>query len=301
MEPCRLLPKEPFKRRLARRVSRIALALQAPRVRRLAAVPITVRYNLIGLEDRFGSDASLAVLLRLVRAEPVKRVLIPGCFLGGEDVQFWLRRGVERLDGIDVYSLEERWRSIVPELRKQYRADVNFRQGAVERIPFPDCSFDLLATDAVVEHVRNLDAMASETARVLRRGGWAWHCFGPLYYSFGADHCIAAYGDSAGYDHLLLSDAEYQKRIWDQAFFDRTPNPNLPFWARQNQFSFAVAAEYVEHFQRHFEIVHVVLKLSAKALEYRQLQPGSWARLVQAGVAEQDLLIKSMCLVLRKK
>jgi SAM-dependent methyltransferase len=260
-----------------------------------------VRHNLICLEDRFGSDASLGVLLRLMRAGPAERVLIPGCYLGGEDVQFWLRRGVKKVDGIDVYSLDERWRSIVPELRRHYLADVNFRQGAIERIPFPDGSFDLLGTHAVLEHVRNLEAMASETARVLCSGGWAWHCFGPLYYSFGADHCIAAYGDSAGYDHLLLDDAEYKKRIWDQAFFDRESDPNLPFWARQNQFSFATAGEYVARFRRCFEIVHVVLKLSAKALEYRQKQHGSWARLIQAGVPEQDLLIKSMCVVLRKR
>lgn len=301
VDPSILLPRESIKRKLARLLAMSALRFQQPAIRRRANVDLNVHCDFLCIEDRFGTDASLAFLLRHSRVEPVVRVLIPGCYVGGEDVQFWLRRGVKRLDGIDVYSLQERWNRIVPEMRRFFDAEVSFCQGAIEAIPFPNEIFDLIASSSVLEHVRNLKAMVDETSRVLRPGGWAWHCFGPLYYSFGADHCIAAYGDEAGYDHLLLSEDEYQKRIRNQAFFDTQPDPNLPFWALQQQFSFATAAEYLNHFSRRFHLEFVVVKLSAKGLAYRQAYPEKWAQLTRAGVEECDLLIKSLAVVLRKK
>ncbi|OGV52482.1 MAG: hypothetical protein A2X49_09205 [Lentisphaerae bacterium GWF2_52_8] len=301
VDPSILLPAESIKRRLARLVALPALRLQQSAIRRRADVNVNVHCDYLCIEDRFGTDASLAVLLKRTRVEPIARVLIPGCYAGGEDVQFWLRRGVKRLDGIDVYSLQERWDRIVPELRRFFDAEVSFCQGAIEAIPSPGESFDLIASSSVLEHVRNLRIMVDETNRVLRPGGWAWHCFGPLYYSFGADHCIAAYGDEAGYDHLLLDEDEYQKRIRNQAFFDTQPDPNLPFWALQQQFSFATAAEYLDHFSRRFHLEFVVVKLSAKGLAYRRAYPEKWAQLIRAGIEECDLLIKSLAVVLRKK
>lgn len=301
VDPSVLLPIESFKRKLARLVAQPALSLQQSALRRRVNVSLNVHCDFLCIEDRFGTDASLAFLLRHTRVGPATRVLIPGCYVGAEDVQFWLQRGVKHLDGIDVYSLQERWDRIVPELRRFFDADVSFRQGAIEAIPFPDESFDLIASSAVLEHVRNLKVMVDETSRVLRPGGRAWHCFGPLYYSFGADHCIAAYGDEAGYDHLLLDEDEYQKRIRNQAFFDGQPDPNLPFWALQQQFSFATAAEYLNEFSRRFHLEFVVVKLSAKGLAYRQAYPEKWAQLINAGVEERDLLIKSLAVVLRKK
>jgi SAM-dependent methyltransferase len=301
VEPCALLPGEPLKRRIARRVARTALLLQQPIIRRRLNAPVGFACDLLAIEDRFANDTALAMLLKRTRLEQLERVLVPGCFLASEDVQFWLRRGVRQLDGFDVYSLQRRWDSILPQLRRHFGAEISFCQGSIESIPFPSGSFDLVATNAVLEHVRNLTAMVDETARVLRRGGWAWHCFGPLYYSFGADHCIAAYGDDAGYDHLLLDEEDYEQRIRNQRFFDTQPNPNLPFWALNQQFSFATASEYLRQFARRFHRELIVVKVSARGLAYRRDHPSNWSLLLGAGIAECDLLIKGLAVVLRKK
>lgn len=277
------------------------LRLSQSHVRSLCKTEIMIPYNFLTIGERFSNDASLHELLSRMERNPPNRVLIAGCYIGGDDVQFWLRRGVSKLDGIDIYSLASRWGQVVPKLQRAFKTDIQFQQASIEAIPFEGQIFDCVATNAVLEHVRNLGAAISETARVLRRGGWAWHSFGPLYFSFGADHCISAYGTSAGYDHLLLDDEEYQERIRNQEFFNGLADPNLPFWALNNQFSFATAEEYIEHFARHFEIVHVILKISPDALNFRQHYPQKWATLVSSGIAEHDLLIKSMAVVLRKK
>lgn len=42
-------------------------------------------------------------------------------------------------------------------------------------IPFPDASFDVVFSSNVLEHIRDLPAMLTETRRVLRPGGYALH------------------------------------------------------------------------------------------------------------------------------
>jgi SAM-dependent methyltransferase len=294
----RLVRKDSARRRLMRGVAEGALWLQRRRAERTAGFTVPFSHDAIAIGERFASDASTAALLKRVRRP--RAVLVPGCYLGAEDVQFWLRRGVEVLEGIDVYSLASRWSTIVPALQNAYRCRVRFQQASIERLPFDDESFDVISSAAVVEHVRNLDAMVDETARVLRKSGWIRHDFGPLYYSFAGDHCMSAFGAGAGYDHLLLDEDEYQRRISDQPFFDTLSDPNLPFWARNRQFSFAEPLDYIRSFSRRFVLDHVVVRISDEGLRYRAAHPDRWRALLDASIPESSLLIKSLAVVMRR-
>ena len=49
--------------------------------------------------------------------------------------------------------------------------DIEYLVGAGEELPFPDAAFDLVSCCDVLEHVRDLDRVIAETARVLRPGG----------------------------------------------------------------------------------------------------------------------------------
>jgi SAM-dependent methyltransferase len=268
----KLSPQEKFKRKAVRAVAPVALKLQQPWLRTLMRGPLPSN-SLLCLEERFGDDASKSALLKLIASDKIQNLLIPGCFLAGEDVQFWLRRGIAKLVGIDINNLEKRWQDIIPQLKNCYKCEVQFLQSPVEILPFGNGVFDLICTNAVLEHVQNIRAMCMETARVLRPGGWAWHSFGPLYYCCGGDHCIAEYGLDAGYDHLLLDEEAYQKRIWDKGFFEAQNNPNCAFWARNEQFSFATTQEYLDLFAEFFHIRHVVIKISSEALNFRRHFP----------------------------
>jgi 2-polyprenyl-6-hydroxyphenyl methylase/3-demethylubiquinone-9 3-methyltransferase len=48
---------------------------------------------------------------------------------------------------------------------------IEYLVGAGEELPFPDAAFDLVTCCDVLEHVRDLDRVIAETARVLRPGG----------------------------------------------------------------------------------------------------------------------------------
>ena len=290
------------KRRLMRAVALSALKAQQRSVRKRFNLPRDFSVDLYSIGERFADDAAWSIMLENLPA-PMEQleVLVPGCYMGNEDVQFWLRRGVRSLYGIDIYSLERSWRSILPQLADRWNVPVDFVQGSIEKIPFEDERFDVITTSAVLEHVRNLDAMVAESARVLRPGGLAFHSFGPLYHTFGGDHCIAAYGSDCGFDHLLLDDGAYQQRIRDESFFAMQLNqPDLPSWAKREQFSFARPADYIRAFSARFEMVYTGAKISAQALAFRLRHSAAWQAMLDAGVAESDLLIKSLVLIVRK-
>jgi SAM-dependent methyltransferase len=297
----RLNKKEGIARALKRRVARALLRCQQRPIHQRLKTTLPFEADLLSYGERFAENAAWSFLLKNLPPTSSLRVLIPGCYMGGDDVQFWLRRGVHQLDGIDVYSLDRHWQRIVPILRNTWQIPVSFRQASVESIPFRNRSFDLVVSFAVLEHVRNLQAMVDETARILSPGGYALHSFGPLYYSYGADHCISAYGRGAGYDHLLLDELEYRGRITNRAFFEQaTGNADLAFWALQEQFSFATASEYLQHFRRQFKLRYTVAKISPEGLAYRLEFPDLWKRLLAAGLSEADLLTKSLVVVLQK-
>lgn len=295
----RLTPREARKRQALRFVARPVLTLQQPYIRGRLGFDLSFPCDAMSFGERFANDSARAALHQMIGDQEVQRVLIPGCYLGSEDVQYWLRRGARYLDGVDIYSLEQRWQRIVPELNRHYQSEVAFRQASIEQLPFPDGTFDLIASAEVLEHVRNLRSTVQETARVLRPGGWAWHSFGPLYYTFGGDHCIASYGEASGYDHLTLDELTYQERIRNQAMFDAMADPNAPFWALQQQFSFAAAAEYLALFAARFRIRYVLAKISPEGLAFRKHWPSLWQRMLDAGVAEEDLLVKSLIVILQ--
>lgn len=298
----RLFETDSRKRQLMRAISPLALRISQGKYRKTFDIPASMPIDMVSVGDRFADDASWNILLsRLSKPLSEIEVLIPGCYMGNDDVQSWLRRGVKRLVGIDIYSLKKAWSDIVPRLTERWGIPVDFRQGSIENIPLEDETIDMIATDAVLEHVRNLDRMVDETARVLKPGGFAFHTFGPLYHAYGGDHCIPAYGHEAGYDHVLLDETDYQARINDDAFFaERIKQPDLPFWAKLDQFSFARPQEYFDAFSRRFEIAHTIAKISEQGLAFRAAYPDKWQTLLSSGLTEADLLIKSLSMIVRK-
>jgi SAM-dependent methyltransferase len=296
-----LSTQDSLRQKVARSISYPLLSLVSLKAQNLISSEPKLRVDHWAVEERFTNHASWAVLMRHLRCSKNLNVFIPGCYVAGEDVQFWLRRGVKSLSGIDIYSLDRQWSHITKELERAYKTPVTFKQGSIENIPFADKQFDVIVSDAVLEHVRNISAMVSETFRVLKPGGYALHMFGPLYFSFGADHCISAYGEEHGYDHLLLPEGEYRKRIAARNFFEEAAgNADLAFWAENDQFSFSSAGEYIQAFGETFEIIHSVAKISQRALSFRKDYPDKWALLMKSGISEADLLIKSLNLLVRR-
>jgi arsenite methyltransferase len=116
------------------------------------------------------SYAGVANPFSLGRLSPGERVLDVGCGAGTDTLVAAQMVGPDgRVTGIDM----------TPEmLAKARRAatemvagNVDFAEGEVERLPFPDESFDVVISNGVIDLIPDKDAVFSELFRVLRPGG----------------------------------------------------------------------------------------------------------------------------------
>jgi SAM-dependent methyltransferase len=127
----------------------------------------------INLQEWFGQiDIYLFDQLLKGRFNPQMRVLDAGCG-GGRNLIYFMR------DGYDVCGVDQsreavnHVRSLGSALAPRLPAD-NFRVEPVEKMTFPDASFDVVISSAVLHFARDEEhwqSMVSEMWRVLKPGG----------------------------------------------------------------------------------------------------------------------------------
>jgi SAM-dependent methyltransferase len=129
-------------------------------------------------------------------------ILEIGCGDGLNSLLLGLQ-GVKRAVGIDIdfrldrpHEQGDRTRRLVTEIIhelgeqrsvEECRAGlpVQFLHKDATRMDFPDSSFDLILSRSVLEHIRPIEQLVAETARVLRPGGMAYHEIDPFYWLRG--------------------------------------------------------------------------------------------------------------------
>jgi arsenite methyltransferase len=126
----------------------------------LAAVPDAAAESFAGVANPW----------ELGRLSPGERVLDLGCGAGTDSlVAAQMVGGEGRVTGIDM----------TPEMLAKARSaaarmgaeNADFVEGEVERLPFPDETFDVVISNGVVDLVPDKDAVFAELHRVLRPGG----------------------------------------------------------------------------------------------------------------------------------
>lgn len=81
------------------------------------------------------------------------------------------------LEGIEMEGIEPSEKGVTASAMRADRhglKNVHFQQGAGERLPFGDNSFDLVISLAVLEHVADVERVVEEAFRVLKPGGYAY-------------------------------------------------------------------------------------------------------------------------------
>ncbi len=289
----------PFRRRLIDRLAPYIVNWKQNDFIKTIEAKINAPYDLLCVGERFVRGTFENRIRRL--APDVKSVLVQGCGFGDKEVHRWLRRGVKSISGIELMNYESCWERTVPMLNDAFSAQVGFKQASVDDIPYGDGEFDATSSSAVYEHVYRLKEAASESARILRPGGLYIHSIGPLYYCHGGDHCISACGQDAGYDHLLLSDEEYRLRVTDRSIFDLQPDPICNFWAENDRLSFARFREYLDVFDELFDVSFMLLVICDQALAFRDRHPDKWKLMLNEGLHEEDLLVKAIHGIWKKR
>jgi ubiquinone/menaquinone biosynthesis C-methylase UbiE len=110
---------------------------------------------------------ALKLIVDAARAGPEDEVLDVAC--GGGIVVCAFAPHVRHATGIDMTpAMLERARALAAE---KGVANVTWREGDVEHLPFPDASFSIVATRFAVHHFLRPEAVLGEMVRVCRPGG----------------------------------------------------------------------------------------------------------------------------------
>jgi arsenite methyltransferase len=121
-------------------------------------------------ESAVESFAGVANPFSLGRLDPGEQVLDLGCGAGTDSLIAAQMVGKEgAVTGIDMTpQMLEKARGAAFEMGVE---NVEFVEGEIERLPFPDESFDVVISNGVIDLVPDKDAVFSEIHRVLRPGG----------------------------------------------------------------------------------------------------------------------------------
>lgn len=136
--------------------------------------------------DRLERQAVLAGIekhLRFVPVLPGARILDAGCGSGSMTRLFGARHPDAQVTGVDLrvdYLTYARQRAAREELR-----NLDFHEGDILRLPFPDATFDVVWSKYVLQWVKAPQAAIAEFARVTKPDGFVVCC---NYDGFGVTH-----------------------------------------------------------------------------------------------------------------
>jgi ubiquinone/menaquinone biosynthesis C-methylase UbiE len=218
----------------------------------------------LDLEDSASRDAHFERQVERSRSfgrafsEPIdvvgKTVLEVGCGYGGMQ-RALLESGAARTIGLDVDAgaIELARANLAGEPR------VSFVEGDIERCPLPSSSVDIVVSDAVLEHVGDIEAALGEVARVLRPGGRLYARFSPTWRTYNGAHLIKHLPIPWG--HLLFS--------------DRTILRVLHHYREQGRFPARSLDARIEDFERMGRLTRAKFRTAAAASGLRVVQEDS--------------------------
>lgn len=172
-------------------------------------------------------------------------VLVAGCGTA-RDVESWVNLEPRRIVGIDWFSYERAWTIWKQQFsQKAPGVEVHFAQADLACMSgFPDATFDVVSSDAVFEHLKNLPEVLSEFHRILRPGGVLYATFGPLWYGWGGDHVSGYDAVTSGYNHLLLEGKAYQCYLDGMGAHTHSEHDGRT-WIEHDLFSRLTARQYL--------------------------------------------------------
>jgi len=213
------------------------------------------------------------------------RVLALGC-RDGREALLWLRHGARSVTGLDYVASAATWRQI-----HDASPSVRFLAGDARTLPFADDTFDIVSSEALLEHVAHPAPAIREMHRVATPRGLVYANFGPLFHTAGGAHYD---GD---FEHLLLD---------RQPFIEMVERRNRPLereeclhYFEHDMFSYWTADEYLHEFHEH-AVLHSAVFVSPTARRFRRTHAAEWAQL-RARYSERDLLISGLAVWSRKR
>ena len=223
-------------------------------------------------------------------------VLVQGTGTGW-DVISWAKLRPRRIIATDMFPFEDSWEDITRYCYDHYQVTVDFRVSAIEDVSFLESNrVDLIASDAVYEHCRDLPGVMQESFRILKPGGCIYASYGPLYYCAGGDHFSGRGGLKNCFNHLLLDPEAYQRYL--EAYQEEIEDfQGGARYIELNLFSYLTTRQYIDIYRKaHFVVKELILEISQDALQFKKMYPDKFDFLVNKykdRCCQDDFLIKT--------
>lgn len=231
-----------------------------------------------------------------------KTILVQGTG-NGWDVYSWALYRPRKIIGVDLFEFES-WNGVRKQVANDFGVDVQIHAASLSELSFVDDeSVDICVSDSVYEHLTDLRAVLLETHRVLRRNGLIYASYGPLWYSAGGDHFSGRGGLLNSFNHLLLSDEEYQQ-YFRQMGFDQEDFQSGGRYVLLDLFSKLRTAEYLDLYEESgFRIDSLIIEVSKKAWLFQKQYPLMFQKLLSLypDCTRDDFLITSNIVRLQKQ
>jgi len=230
-------------------------------------------------------------------------VLVQGTGTGW-DVISWAKLRPRHIIATDMFPFEDSWEEITRYCYDHFQVTVDFRVSAIEDVSFLDSNrVDLIASDAVYEHCRDLPGVMRESFRILKPGGCIYASYGPLYFCAGGDHFSGRGGLEHSFNHLLLDPEAYQRYL--EAYQEEIEDfQGGARYLELNLFSYLTTRQYLDIYRRaHLVVKELILEISQDALQFKKMHPEKFDFLVnkhKERCCQDDLLIKTNLIILQK-
>jgi ubiquinone/menaquinone biosynthesis C-methylase UbiE len=219
-------------------------------------------------------------------------ILLVGCGTGS-GIDNWMEHPPVKLLGIDLFNYSRAWR----QLEQRYEPILKFQQADASAMPeIPSGSFDVVASDAVLEHVKDLEKVVDEMRRVLRMGGTLWATYGPLWHSFGGDHVSGSDDLANGYNYLLLPPEEYERYLMSMGDFVHNESDGRTWW-RNGLFSYLRLDDYTKVItEAGFDRCYCALVIDPRAVIWLKKNSQKGEYLLRK-VSMLDLVCSAVCTI----
>jgi SAM-dependent methyltransferase len=221
----------------------------------------------------------------------------------GWDTLTWVSHRPHRIIAVEKYVFRKHWQTVSAYAQSLGFVTPEFLQADLGWLPFRSESVDAVVSDAVFEHCQDMPSVAAEISRVLRRGGVAYATYCPMWYCYGGDHFSGRGGLEHGYNHICLSERDYDayREAHETAQEDAQSGPRF---RELGLYSKLTTREYLEIYKSAgLEVADLILEVSHEAVEFRQRWPDRFDSLLEAHskLTSDDLLVKANFVILRKQ
>ncbi len=230
-----------------------------------------------------------------------KSILVMGTGTGW-DVASWAKFLPSRIVGIDLYEFSS-WPEVKAFCMAKYGVSVELRESSLTDMRFlEDESFDLVASDAVLEHVTDMPGLLREAYRILKPSGLFYAAYGPLWNCAGGDHFSGRGGVPNAYNHILMSPEQYARYLMTNSHEIEDFQCGLRY-IELGLFSRLRTEEYLTAFNNAgFAVDALMFEISKEALQFRRSCPALMKELMEKYPLcdPDDFMVKANFVRLRK-